>query len=73
MISAAQEITRGAHPARVDRSLGHEAATQERRDLVGIEAVVLGVAAVHRPHVEGMSQDKGNPLVLAEISEPGPR
>jgi hypothetical protein len=53
--------------------LGHEAATQERRDLVGIEAVVLGVAAVHRPHVEGMSQDKGNPLVLAEISEPGPR
>ncbi len=72
MISAAQEITRGAHPARVDTGWGDESATQERRDLVGIDAVVPGFAAVNRPHVEGISQYKGNPLVLAEVSEPVP-
>lgn len=73
MIAAAQEITRGAPPARGDRGLGHESATSERRDLVGIDAVVLGFAAMNRPHIEGMSQHEGNSLVLAELSEPGPR
>jgi hypothetical protein len=73
MISAAQAIPRGTPPARVDMGLGNESATQQRGDFVGIEAVVLGCAAVNRPPVEGMSQGAGNALVLAEIGEPGPR
>jgi hypothetical protein len=52
--------------------LGNKSATQQRRNLGGIKAVVLGFAAVNCPHVEGMSQDEGNPLILAEIGEPGP-
>jgi hypothetical protein len=73
MMAAAHKIARGAHPPRVDGGLGNESSASPRRDLVRVDAVVLGVAAVHRPPVEGMSQDDRNPLVLAEIGEPGPR
>jgi hypothetical protein len=73
MIAAAEEIARGAHPARVDVSLRNEASAQQRRNVVGIHAVVLGCAAVNRSPVEGMAQDEGNPFSLAEIGEPGPR
>jgi hypothetical protein len=34
---------------------------------VRIHAVVLGFAAVHRPDVEGISQDERNALVLPAI------
>jgi hypothetical protein len=72
MMAAAPEIVRGAHPARVDVSLRHEASAPQRRDGGRIEAVVLGVAAVHRPQVEGRSQDEGKTLILAELSTPVP-
>jgi hypothetical protein len=72
LISAAPQILCGAHPARVDVGLGHESATQKRGDLVGIDAVVLGFAAVHGPHVKRMAQDAGNPLLHAEIGQPVP-
>jgi hypothetical protein len=57
--------------ARIDIGLGHESTTQKRGDLVGIDAVGLGFAAVNSPPGEGISRDEGNPLVLAEIVEPG--
>jgi hypothetical protein len=73
MVAAASEVARGAHLARVDVSLGHEASAQQRRHVVGIKAVVLGVAAVHRAPGEGVAQDAGNARILAEVGEPGAR
>jgi hypothetical protein len=72
MSAAAQELARGPPLARVHIGLGHESAMHKRRDLVGIEAVLLGCAAGHRPPREGVSQHAGPPCGLAEIGQPGP-
>jgi hypothetical protein len=71
--AAAQEIARGAPPARGNGGLGHASPTPQRRDLVGSEAIVRGLAAVNRPHIAGMAQDEGHPLVFVESGPPGPR
>jgi hypothetical protein len=39
---------------------------------VGIEFVVLGLAAVNGFHVQGMTQHKGNVLARADIGNPVP-
>jgi hypothetical protein len=72
VIPAAQEIARGAHPAWVDVGLRNESSPQQRRDFLRIDTVVLGIAAMDRPHVEGVAQHKGNPLSFAEVGEPIP-
>jgi len=72
-IAAAYASARGAHPARVDGSLRKETAAPQGRNVVGLKAGVLGVAAVHRPPVEGMAPDDGPSLLRAEIGQPGPR
>jgi hypothetical protein len=64
-ISSQHPLPCGAHPARVAVGLGHETATQKRGDLVGSDAVVLGVAAVQGPHGKRIAYDAGNPLVRA--------
>ncbi len=41
-------------------------------DLVRVDAIVLGFAAVDRLHVERVSQDERNPFRRAEIGKPIP-
>ena len=65
-------IAGGAHGGRVNVGLGHEAPAQEDRDLVGIDLVVLGLAAVDRLHRQGVSQNEGDAVGGAEIREPVP-
>jgi hypothetical protein len=45
-------------------------AADQLGDLLGIDLVVLGFAAMDRLHVERVSQNKGDFLALTEISEP---
>lgn len=39
---------------------------------MGVDPIVFGFAAVDRFHVQGMAQDKGDPLIGAEIRDPVP-
>ena len=70
--ASSQQIARGAHLGRVDVGHREEATAQERCDLVGVDPVVLGLAAVDRLHVEGVAEDEGNPFARAEVGEPVP-
>jgi hypothetical protein len=40
---------------------------------VRINFIVLGFAAMNGLHIEGVSQDKGNPFLRTEVSQPIPR
>ena len=69
---ASQQISRGAHRGGVDVSLREHAAAEQHGDLVGVDLVVLGLAAVDRFHRESVTQDEGDVLFRAEIREPVP-
>jgi hypothetical protein len=69
---ATQEIAGGAHPGGIDVGHGDHAAAEEDGDLVGVDPVVLGFAAVDGLHVEGVAKDEGNPLPRTQVSEPVP-
>src|SRR5262249_21439307 len=51
---------------------GAVAATQEVGNLLGIDLVVLRLAAVDGLHVEGVTQDEGNLLSLTQVCQPVP-
>jgi acetyl-CoA carboxylase biotin carboxyl carrier protein len=68
----AQQVPRRAHLGRVDVGLGQVPASQQVGDLEGIDAVVLGLAAVDGLHVEGVAEDEGDPFPPAEVREPVP-
>src|SRR5215218_3480789 len=68
----AQQVAGGAHLAGIDIGVGEIAAPQQRGDLVGVEPVVLRLAAVDRFHVESMAEDKGDPLFAAQVGDPVP-
>src|SRR5579872_2767230 len=48
------------------------AAAQQTGDFAGVDLVVLGLAAVDGLHVQGVSQDEGDVLSLAQVGEPVP-
>ncbi len=68
-----QEIACVALGPRIDVGHGKHAAAEEAGDLGGVDAIVLGLAAVDRFHVEGVAEREGDLVVLAEIGEPIPR
>ncbi len=70
---APEEITGRAHLRGVDVGLREHAPTLEHRDVLGIDSVVFGFAAIDGFHGEGMTQDEGNTLPSAQVSEPVPR
>src|SRR5439155_9990553 len=47
-------------------------AAEQHGDLVGIDLVGLGLAAVDGLHVQGVAQDEGDALCGAEVGEPVP-
>ena len=55
-------------------NVGHRehAAAQKARDLGGVDAIVFGLAAVDRFHVQGVAEREGDRVVFAEIGEPIP-
>jgi hypothetical protein len=70
---ASQEVTGGTHLRWIDVGWREHAAAKEGSNLVGIDRVMLGLAAVDGFHREGVPADEGHALRSAEISEPGPR
>ena len=48
-------------------------APQEDRNLVGVNVIIRGFAAMDRFHVEGLAKDKGDVFLGAEVGQPIPR
>ncbi len=55
---------------RVDVGHGQQPTLKEARDLLGIDAVILGFSAVDRSHVEGMAKDELDLLDSAQVRKP---
>jgi hypothetical protein len=70
--SAAEQIARLAHALGIDVGLRQGAAAKERGDLVGVDLVVLGLAAVDRLHEEGVSEDEVDTFRRAKVGDPVP-
>ena len=56
----------------IDVGLREHAAAEQDGDLVGVDLVVFGLAAVDGLHVEGVAQDEGDAFLGAEVGEPVP-
>jgi hypothetical protein len=69
---AAQQVAGGPHLGGIDVRLGEHPAAQQDRDLVGVDPVVLGLAAVDRLHIEGVTQDEPDTFGGAQVGEPVP-
>src|ERR1700730_18032610 len=71
IIATAKQVTGFAHALGIDIGQRESAATEQPRDLVGIDAVVLGFAAVNGFHVKGVAENEGNGfgLLLAQIGK----
>ncbi len=70
--AAAQQVTCRTHLAWIGIGQGKITAAHELGDLERIDAIILGLAAVNGAHVEGVPQDEGDAMSLAEIGHPVP-
>jgi hypothetical protein len=72
MRAATQEVPSGPHLDRVDIGLWEHATAQQGGNLLGIDFVVFGFAAVNGFHIQGMAQDEGNPFCSTQVRKPIP-
>jgi hypothetical protein len=72
MEAAAQQVAGGTHLRRRARGVGEHAPAQQRRQLVGIDLGVVGVAPLDGFPREGMPQDEGHAFLGTELGQPLP-
>jgi len=72
MIPSPEQIPGCSHFGRVGIGHGDHASPEQDRDLVGIDLVVFGLAAVDGFHVQGVTEDKGDTMLFTEIGDPVP-
>ena len=72
VIAPAEQVAGFAHAFGVDVGRGDVAAAEESADLLGIDVIVLGLAAVDGPHVERVAEDEGDLVFPAEVADPVP-
>ena len=72
VIAPAKQIAGGAHRLGVNVRLREHTAAQQHGDLVGVDLVVFGFAAVDGFHVEGVAEDEGDAFLGAQVREPVP-
>src|SRR5262249_3654036 len=65
--AASEQVASLAHALGVNVGLWQHAATEQDSDLVGVDFVGLGLAAVDGLHVESVSQDEGDLLLLTAV------
>ena len=65
--TAAKQIARGTHGFWVGVGLREHAASQENRNLLRVDAVVLGLPAVDGFHVERVAQNELDAFILAQV------
>ena len=67
-----QQVPGGAHALGVGVGHGQHPSAQKRSDLLGIDLVVLGLAAVDGFHIQRVAQHEGDPFPATHISDPVP-
>jgi hypothetical protein len=72
MHAATQEITGGAHLGGIDIRLREHTATEQGGNLLGIDFVIFGLTPMYGFHVEGVSEDKRDTCIGAQVGEPVP-
>jgi len=70
--ASSEEVTGGAHLRWIDVGLRNHAPTEQHDELLGVDAIILGLRAVDGLQVEGVGQDEGDVVLGAEIREPVP-
>ena len=70
--AASQPITGSAHLGRIDIGFWKPTAAEQGGNLVRVDFVILGLAAVHGFPRERMSQNTGNAFLSAEVGKPIP-
>jgi hypothetical protein len=73
MQAAPQQVAGGTHRGRIRRGLRQHAAPQSHGNLLGVETIMLGLAAVDRLHLLGVSQHQRQTLLDAQVGKPVPR
>ena len=73
MQAPAEQIARRPHRRRIDVGLRQHPAAQQDGDLVGINPVVLGLAAVDGLHRQRVAEHERDAFGRADIGEPVPR
>ena len=69
---SSQQITGGPPFRRIGIGDGEIAALEQTGDFIGIDFIVLGLAAMDCPHIQGVAEDEGELLGGAEIGQPIP-
>jgi hypothetical protein len=72
VVSSAKQISGRAHLLGVDIGHGDHASPEQCGDFPRVDSVVFAFTTVDGFHVEGMAQDKRDPLVGTQISQPVP-
>ncbi len=67
-----QQVAGGAPLGRIDRGLGPPPAAQEPGNVLGVDRVVFGLAAMDGLHGEGMTEDNRATVCSTEVSTPVP-
>lgn len=72
MISPSEEVTGCPHLCGVDVRLREHTASEQGGDLQGVDLIIFGLSSMDGFHVEGMTEDEGNLLLVTEICDPVP-
>jgi hypothetical protein len=67
-----QQVAGRAHLGWIDIGLREHTAAQQHSDLMGVDLVVFGLAAMDSFHREGMTEDKRNTVFSTEVHKPVP-
>jgi hypothetical protein len=70
--SSPQKIARRSHFGRIGIGYGHIAPHEQLCNLVGIDLVIFGFSAMDGFHVQGMSQNEWDIVLVAKIGNPVP-
>jgi hypothetical protein len=72
LYAAPAPVAGGTHLGGIDVGRREHPATQQNGDVLGVERVVFGLAAVDRLHRPRLPADQGHLCLGAEVGEPGP-
>ena len=70
--AAPEQISGGTHLSRIPRGLWQHATAEQHGDLMSVDRIVFGFAAMDGLHVQRMAEDKRNPFLGTQVSEPVP-
>jgi len=73
MHASPEEVAGGPHRRGIDIGLREHAPTEQHGDFLGVDLVVFGLATMDRFHIQGVAQDKRQPFLCTQVSEPVPR